>query len=231
MKWVIFGLIILLVAALFGAPFVELLAPDANIYLIQHIPESNDSILLAQGSETLWAQWQNWAYIATFCLIVCLVGSVISSMFQEKTNLEIEERKATLDAKIKEQQTLNDSYRRKIEQKVREEFENEYQEKREWIQKKNTEQYRISEQLQKERQINENLRERATILNKQTNLSNQHQERSNRSKLAQRDRLSEQKRLLVNYLERSDWQWSTGEKVTYQSLLKEAKKHPERAVI
>ncbi|MCG9611688.1 hypothetical protein L1D41_18800 [Vibrio harveyi] len=84
-------------------------------------------------------------------------------MFQEKTNLEIEERKATLDAKIKEQQILNDSYRREVEQKVREEFENEYQEKREWIQKKNTEQYRISEQLQKERQINENLRERAVL--------------------------------------------------------------------
>jgi hypothetical protein len=226
MKWVILGLVILFFAALFGAPFIELLAPNANIYLIQHIPEKNDSILLAQGPETLWAQWQNWTYIAVFCLIVCLTGSVISSMFQEKTNLEIEERKATLDAKIKEQQTLNDSYRRKVEQKIREELENEYQEKREWIQRKNTEQYRISEQLQTERQINENLRERATILNKQTNLSNQHQERSNRSKLAQRDRLSEQKRLLVNYLEHADWQWSTGEKVTYQSLLKEAKKHP-----
>lgn len=226
MMWVILSLIILLVAALFGAPFVELLAPDANIYLLQYIPEAKDTILLAQGAETLWAQWQNWAYIATFCLIVCLIGSVISSMFQEKTNLEIEERKAKLEAKIKEQQTLNDSYRKKVEQKVREELENEYQEKREWIQRKNTEQYRISEQLQTERQINENLRERATILNKQTNLSNQLQEKSNRSKLAQRDRLSEQKRLLVKYLERSDWQWSTGEKVTYQNLLKEAKKHP-----
>jgi len=226
MKWVLFSLVILFIATPFGAPFIELLAPDANIYLIQHIPESNDSILLAQGAETLWAQWQNWAYIATFCLIVCLIGSVISSMFQEKTNLEIEERKATLDAKIKEQQTLNDSYRRKVESEVREQLENEYQEKREWVQRKNTEQYRISEQLQTERQINENLRERATILNKQTNLSNQHQERSNRSKLAQRDRLSEQKKLLVNYLERSNWQWNNGEKVTYQSLLKEAKKQP-----
>jgi hypothetical protein len=226
MKWVFLGLAILFVAALFGAPFIELLAPDANIYLIQDIPESNDSVLLAQGSETLWAQWQNWAYIATFCLIVCLIGSVISSMFQEKTNLEIKERKATLDAKIKEQQTINDSYRREVEKKVREELENEYQEKREWIQRKNTEQYRISEQLQTERKTNENLRERATILNKQTNLSNQYQEKNNRSKLAQRDRLSEQKRLLVNYLERSNWQWNTGEKVTYQSLIKEAKKHP-----
>jgi hypothetical protein len=226
MMWVIFGLVILLVAALFGAPFIELLAPGSNIYLIQHIPESNDSVLLAQGPETLWAQWQNWTYIAIFCLIICLIGSVISSIFQEKINVEIEERKATLDAKIKEQQTLNDSYRREVEQKVREELENEYQEKREWIQRKNTEQYRISEQLQTEREINENLRERATILNKQTNLSNQRQEKINRSKLAQRDRLSEQKRLLVNYLERSNWQWSTGEKVTYHSLLKEAKKHP-----
>ncbi|MDE1240528.1 hypothetical protein [Vibrio aestuarianus] len=69
-------------------------------------------------------------------------------------------------------------------------------------------------------------REDSTILNKQTNLSNQRQEKSNRSKLAQRDRLSEQKRLLVNYLEHSNWQWNTGEKVTYQSLLREAKKQP-----
>lgn len=226
MKWVFLGLAILFVAALFGAPFIELLAPDDKTYLFKYSPESNKQVLIAQGAETLWAQWQSWAYIATFCLIVCLIGSVISSMFQEKTNLEIKERKATLDAKIKEQQTINDSYRREVEKKVREELENEYQEKREWIQRKNTEQYRISEQLQTERKTNENLREQATILNKQTNLSNQYQEKSNRSKLAQRDRLSEQKRLLVNYLERSDWQWSTGEKVTYQSLIKEAKKHP-----
>ena len=53
MKWVLFSLVILFIAALFGAPFIELLAPDANIYLIKHIPESNDSILLAQGAETL----------------------------------------------------------------------------------------------------------------------------------------------------------------------------------
>lgn len=52
-----------------------------------------------------------------------------------------------------------------------------------------------------------------------------HQEQSNRSKLAQRDRLSVQKKLLVNYLEHSDWRWSTGEKVTYQELLREAQRY------
>ena len=50
---------------------------------------------------------------------------VTPPILQEKTNVEIEERKATLDAKIKEQQTLNDTYRRKVESEVREELENE----------------------------------------------------------------------------------------------------------
>lgn len=225
MKWVIFGLVILLIAALFGAPFVELLAPNNHIYLIQYLPESDDTHLLGQGAETLWVQWQSWAYIALFCLTLCLIGSIISSIICERTSQKIENEKSALGALRREQQTLNDTYRIKVEKEVREALENEYRAKQEWLERKYIEQYHISEQLKTERKINENIKDRASKLNKETYISNQQQERSNRSKLAQRDRLSVQKKLLVNYLEHSDWRWSTGEKVTYQALLREAQRY------
>ena len=224
MIWIILGLVILLIAALFGAPFIELLAPNNNIYLIQYLPETDDTHLLAQGVKTLWVQWQSWGYIALFCLTLCLIGAVTSSIIRERINQKIKDEKSTLDGLIREQRTLNDSYRIKVEKEVREALENEYRAKREWLERKNIEQYQIGEQLKTERKINENIKDRASKLNKETNISNQKQERSNRSKLAQRDRLSVQKKLLVNYLEHSDWRWKTGEKVTYHSLLREAKR-------
>lgn len=213
MIWIILALVILVIAAMFGAPFLDFLAPNDHVYLLQYQSETEKSVILAQGAATLWSQWQNWAYIALFCLILCLIGSMINSMFREKTNQSIKQKKDTLDAKIKEQQTLNKSYRAKVEQEALEALENEYRE-----------QSQIGEQLQQERLINENIKNRASTLNKKTNISNKKQERSNRSKLAQRDRLSDQKKLLVNYLEHSGWRWSSGEKVTYQSLLREANK-------
>ena len=212
MIWGFLTVIVVGLILLFAAPFLDFLTPDSTIWLVD-ASKSEHPVLLAQGSETLWFQWQSWIYILLFCVaIVYICGFFVSAFRKFSDEAVLKERKKAAQ-KTEELERLKREFKNQITQDV----QREHREEDERLRRRAHELSAMLSQAEVTRVESEkSLKVANHIVNRQ------HQE--TQSKLGQRDRLSEQKKLIVNYLQNSNWQWTDGTKVTYQSLLREAKK-------
>lgn len=212
MIWGFLTVIVVGLILLFAAPFLDFLTPDSTIWLVD-ASKSEHPVLLAQGAETLWFQWQSWIYILLFCVaIVYICGFFVSAFRKFSDEAVLKERKKAAQ-KTEELERLKREFKNQITQDV----QREHREEDERLRRRAHELSAMLSQAEVTRVESEkSLKVANHIVNRQ------HQE--TQSKLGQRDRLSEQKKLIVNYLQNSNWQWTDGTKVTYQSLLREAKK-------
>ena len=213
MKWGFLTVIILGLALLFGAPFLDFLAPSENMTLAMFNPNTQKYTILTTGAETLWFQWQSWAYLFAFGFSLSLVLGSIYHMIRQLSDNSLIEAQQKLTKKTKEMEKLKCEYRSQVEMEVQ------------------------HTHAQKSEQLNKRRHELDTIQRQTTELHIESQERMKRanhavlsqqketqSKLGQRDRLRDEKKLIAEYLERSHWTLSDGTKVTYNVLKKLAKK-------
>lgn len=208
MIWVITSIILVVLALAFGAPFLDFLAPSDDIWLIDST-DSKNPILLAKGADTLWEQWQIWLYIGLFVLVLIALGSIISAVIQNYTDVEIDEKKKALQEEIDKYEDLQNHFKDQTHREVAEAMAKERK--------------RIEDLHQKA----VNTRYEANQINKETNFENNRTKRETQSKMAQRDRLSEQKKLLVKFLDESGWTFKDGSPITYSALLKLARYYEE----
>ncbi|MCG3737831.1 hypothetical protein ACXHQT_16620 [Vibrio cincinnatiensis] len=196
----------------YDVPFLDFLKPRDDIALVQ-LHASGSADILSQGPETLWYQWQSWLFIALFCLLTALISAIGIGLVRLYADDTIIKKQLELDEKIKElersKQTFENEKRKELQDQFRRE-ENRLTD----IENRSLEYRRHAERLQAD----------AEKTNKKTNLSNKQQSRENRSQLAQRDRLREQKKVLAKYLDQAGWTYTDGEPITYESLLREARK-------
>ena len=212
MIWGLFTVLIMAALLLFSAPFLDFLRPDDTIWLLD-TSDADNPLLLAQGAETLWFHWQSWGYIFLFCLVTTLILGIVFNVIRTFSDESLDEAKQRLSQKTEELERLQREYKNRVTQEV----QREHREESERLRKRAHELSDMRAQIERKRQESEKNLKMANYAEKR-----QHQE--TQSKLGQRDRLSEQKKLIVDYLQNSNWQWPDGTQVTYQSLLKEAKK-------
>ena len=215
MKILFWGLAVVIAVATglyVDVPFLNFLKPGYDIALVQ-LHSSGKADILSQGAETLWYQWQSWLFIALFCLVTAGISAIVIGLINEYADEKIIEKRQVLDEKIKALERSKETFER---EKI-EELETYYQreEKRLADIESSTWEYRSQ---------GNKLRQEAEEINKITNVANNRQSRENRSKLAQRDRLREQKKVLAKYLDQAGWTYTDGEPITYESLLREARK-------
>jgi len=206
--WGILALILVGIGLALGAPFLDFLAPNEHIWLVDLTDQKNPS-LLANGAETLWYQWQTWLYIAIFCFILVLIFSIISRFIQGYVDQELSEKKQRLDKQIEELKESKSNFECKKTEEIKQSLAS----------KKISIEIMTQEALSTHKLVTA-MRTEAERINKSTNNSHKAQNRENRSKLAQRDRLREQKRLIAEYLPKSGWKFSDNSPVTYASILK-----------
>lgn len=208
MIWGFLTVLMLGLALLFGAPFLDFLAPSEDIILTVFNPETEKLTILATGSETLWYQWQSWCYIVAFALILSLILAVIYHLVRILSDSALRKTKQTLVQKTKELE----QFKHQDRESVRKEYAN----KKERL---NHEANVIDEHLRTAMNINVESQERLKMVNHKI----KRQQKETQSKLGQRDRLRDEKKLIAEYLERSHWTLSDGTKVTYNVLKKLAK--------
>lgn len=211
MIWVILALILAL-AGLLGAPFLNVLAPGDNVALAVFDPETNKYAIVATGSETLWHQWQTWIYIALFVLVLVIACNVIAGFIQSTVDQAIVDKKQNLDEKIAEYDRLQAEFKENTTREVKHLLV--------------AEQQRVDQRyndVRAESAHSRALKDHADRINKKTNIENKRQSRENRSKLAQRDRLSEQKRQIAEFLKQTGWTFQDGSPITYHALLELAR--------
>ena len=210
MMWAVLVVLLVGIGLVFGAPFLDFLAPEAGIWLVD-ATDTKNPVILATGSATLWHQWQVWLYLGLFCLILVALCSVIAGLIQSYVDQDLLEKKQKLNEKIAEFKRSQAKFEQQKTQEIKARLAHEYQRLR---------------QIEHSAVTSENraraLKNHAEQINKTTNLNHNRQNRENRSKLAQRDRLREQKRLLAEYLPLSGWKYADGSTPTYNDLLKEA---------
>lgn len=188
MIWGFLTVIVVGLVLLFAAPFLDFLTPDSTIWLVD-ASNSMKPVLLAQGSETLWFQWQSWSYIFIFCLVTALILGVMFNTFRTFSDASLIEAKQKLAQKSEELEKFKQQYRQQMEQDV------------------------LRAHSQKAEQLNRRERELDTIQNqaarqqtesserlKLANHAIRRQHKETMSKLGQRDRLSNEKRLIAEYL-------------------------------
>ncbi|MDE1312718.1 hypothetical protein G6Z90_15875 [Vibrio aestuarianus subsp. cardii] len=213
MIWGFLTVIVVGLILLFAAPFLDFLTPERTIWLVD-ASKSEHPVLLAQGSTTLWYQWQSWSYIFTFCLVTaCVLGIIYNYIrtFSDETLIEAKQKWAK---KTEELEQIKREYRTEVEQNVLREHSQEAERLKHRERELNTIQAQTATQ-QMESQERMKMASHAV----------RHQQKVTQSKLGQRDRLSNEKRLLAEYIEEMDWKFTDGSKVTYSALVKLAKEN------
>ncbi|EJE4159665.1 TPA: hypothetical protein ACVU5C_004988 [Vibrio parahaemolyticus] len=205
---VICGLLLALLS-----PFLSFLTPSESIVLVD-VADPNNPIILGSGANTLWAQWQCWAYIAAFCLVLVTISGVLFNAIRAFSDEVIIENKQRLSQRAAELETLKQEYRQKIQQDVLNEHAEKEEKFKQWEKGLLSIQHQTEEQ---ERKVQHWIA--------QTQHALKQQQRETHSKLGQRDRLSEQKRCIAQFLEESNWTFPNGEKFTYRALLERARQH------
>ena len=203
------GVLLLLIGVLiFGAPFIEYLAPSSQIILVD-VTDSTNPILLAQGANTLWYQWQIWGYLVIATIMIVSLCALITNYVKTYTDERISERIKQLSDQIVQNQKEHREFKEKTQKELKQSFDRE--------QKEVDERY---EQVRYERIKTEELHNKTVQLKIEMTNLNKRQIKEVDSKLAQRDRLSEQKKQISNFLNTVDWKLNEETKLTYQLLLK-----------
>jgi len=213
MKWAFLALILIAGGLAFGSPFLDFLAPNEKIWLVE-LTSQQDVKLLANGAKTLWYQWQIWIYIALFCLLIVTIGSLISGFIKNSVDQQLSEKKQNLNKQIAELKRSKSEFEKEITQQIKQDFA--------W--ERNSIDIMTQDALDKDQRATVALT-RAELINKKTNHILKAQDRKNHSKLSQRDRLSGQKMMLVEYLDKVEWKLSDGSHLTYAKLLELAKNY------
>lgn len=213
MKWASLALILIAGGLALGSPFLDFLAPNEKIWLVE-LTNQQDVKLLANGAKTLWYQWQTWIYIALFCLLIVTIGSLISGFIKNSVDQQLSEKKQNLNKQIAELKQSKSEFEKEITQQI----------KREFAWERQSIDIMTQDALDKEQRATVALT-RAEGINKATNHSLNAQDRKNHSKLSQRDRLSGQKIIIVEYLDKVEWKLSDGSHLTYAKLLELAKNY------
>ncbi|MDW2116723.1 hypothetical protein R7035_24735 [Vibrio sp. 1731] len=213
MIWGILIVCIVMVGIVLAAPFSKYLAPGDDIVLAKFNPDTGTHEIIAYGAETLWFQWQSWIYILLFCVAIVYICGFFVSAFRKFSDEAVIKERQKAAQKTEELERLKREFKNQVTQDV----QREHREEDERLRRRAHEVGAMLSQAELTRVESE---KSLKVANHIVNRQNQ----ETQSKLGQRDRLSEQKKLIVDYLQHSNWQWSDGTKVTYQSLLREAKK-------
>ncbi|EGR4318306.1 hypothetical protein DDM85_17170 [Vibrio cholerae] len=213
MIWGFLTVIVVGLVLLFAAPFLDFLTPDSTIWLVD-ASNSMKPVLLAQGSETLWFQWQSWSYIVLFSVATALLLGMIFNAMSTLSDEALIEAKQKWAKKTEELEQIKREYRTEVEQNVLREHSQEAERLKHRERELNTIQAQTATQ-QMESQERMKMASHAV----------RHQQKVTQSKLGQRDRLSNEKRLLAEYIEEMDWKFTDGSKVTYSALVKLAKEN------
>lgn len=207
------GVLLLLIGVLiFGAPFIEYLAPSSQIMLVD-VTDSTNPILLAQGANTLWYQWQIWGYLVIATIMIVSLCALITNYAKTYTDERISERIKQLSDQIVQNQKEHKEFKEKTLKELKQSLDME--------QKQVDERY---EQVRNERIKAEYLHNKTVQLKIAMTHLSKRQMKEVDSKLAQRDRLSEQKKQISNFLNTVDWKLNEETKITYALLLKLSEK-------
>lgn len=213
MKWGFLTVLILGLALLFGAPFLDFLTPSESIALVIFNPETQKYTILTTGAETLWYQWQSWAYIFAFCFSLSLVLGGIYHIIRRLSESSLIEAQQKLTQRTEEMEKLKREYRSQVEMEV----QRTHAQKSEQLNNRSHELDAMQRQTTEQQMKSQERMKRANHV-----VLRQQQE--TQSKLGQRDRLRDEKKLIAEYLEHSHWRLSDGTKVTYNVLKRLAKK-------
>lgn len=207
------GVLLLLIGVLIlGAPFIEFLAPSSQIILFDATDPTNP-IILAQGANTLWYQWQIWGYLVIATIIIVSLCALITNYAKKHTDKRITERIKQLSDQMVQNQKEHREFK-----------ENTLKELKQSLDMEQTQVDERYEQVRYERIKAEDLHNKTVHMKiEMTNLSKRQMKEVD-SKLAQRDRLSEQKKQISNFLNAADWKLNEETKITYALLLKLSEK-------
>ena len=207
------GVLLLLIGVLiFGAPFIEYLAPSSQIMLVD-VTDSTNPILLAQGANTLWYQWQIWGYLVIATIMIVSLCALITNYAKTYTDERISERIKQLSDQMLQNQKEHKEFKENTLKELKQSLDME--------QKQVDERY---EQVRNERIKAEDLHNKTVQLKIEMTHLSKRQMKEVDSKLAQRDRLSEQKKQISNFLNTVDWKLNEETKITYALLLKLSQK-------
>jgi hypothetical protein len=213
MIWGFLAVIIVGLVLLFAAPFLDFLTPDSTIWLVD-ASNAEQPVLLAQGTETLWFQWQSWSYIFVFCLATALLLGIIFNAIRTFSDEALIEAKQKLAQKTEELEQIKREYHREVEQNVL----REHSQKAERLDRRERELDTIQKQA-----TTQQMESQERI--KMASNAIRHQQKVTQSKLGQRDRLSNEKKLLAKYIEQMNWTFTDGSKITYNALMRLAKEN------
>ena len=215
MIWGLITVIVIGLLILFAAPYLSFLAPGDHIWLVDTTIKE-DPVLLATGSETLWIQWQSWIYIFIFGLVVAFILGLIYNGIRTFSDETLLEAKQELTRKTKELEDIKREYQNQVEQQV----VNKHSKETNRLNRKENEINSIKKQTEnKEVELQERIRK--------ANHVHRRQNQQTQSKLGQRDRLRTEKKIIAEFLDKIDWKFSDGTKITYTALARLAKKHKD----
>lgn len=215
MIWGLITVIVIGLLILFAAPYLSFLAPGDHIWLVDTTIKE-DPVLLATGSETLWIQWQSWIYIFIFGLVVAFILGLIYNGIRTFSDETLLEAKQELTRKTKELEDIKREYQNQVEQLV----VNKHSKETNRLNRKENEINSIKKQTEnKEVELQERIRK--------ANHVHRRQNQQTQSKLGQRDRLRTEKKIIAEFLDKIDWKFADGTKITYTALARLAKKHKD----
>lgn len=215
MIWGLITVIVIGLIILFAAPYLSFLAPGDHIWLVDTTIKE-DPVLLATGSETLWIQWQSWIYIFIFGLVVAFILGLIYNGIRTFSDETLLEAKQELTRKTKELEDIKREYQNQVEQQV----VNKHSKETNRLNRKENEINGIKQQTEnKEVELQDRIRK--------ANHVHRRQNQQTQSKLGQRDRLRTEKKIIAEFLDKIDWKFSDGTKITYTALARLAKKHKD----
>ena len=126
------------------------------------------------------------------------------------------EAKQELTRKTKELEDIKREYQNQVEQQV----VNKHSKETNRLNRKENEINGIKKQTEnKEVELQERIRK--------ANHVHRRQNQQTQSKLGQRDRLRTEKKIIAEFLDKIDWKFSDGTKITYTALARLAKKHKD----
>ena len=213
MIWGLITVIVIGLIILFAAPYLSFLAPGDHIWLVDTTIKE-DPVLLATGSETLWIQWQSWIYIFLFGLVTAFILGLIYNGIRTFSDETLLEAKQELTRKTKELEDIKREYQNQVEQEV----VNRHGKEAKRLNRKENEINGIKKQTENKEV---ELQDRIRIANHVHRRQNQ----QTQSKLGQRDRLRTEKKIIAEFLDKIDWKFADGTKITYTALARLAKKH------
>ena len=213
MIWGFITVIVIGLLILFAAPYLDFLAPGHHIWLVDTTIKE-DPVLLATGSETLWIQWQSWIYIFLFGLVTAFILGLIYNGIRTFSDETLHEAKQELARKAKELEDIKREYQNQVKRDV----VNKHAKEAKRLNRKENEINGIKKQTENKEV---ELQDRIRIANHVHRRQNQ----QTQSKLGQRDRLRTEKKIIAEFLDKIDWKFADGTKITYTALARLAKKH------